>query len=153
MILLDTNVFVIDRFFPRDVRFEQNRRLVTIFPRLSVGFSIFSLLELCGISSFNLSTQELRRWMYTFEETYSVEILHPQAAKEDSAKLWLASSITSLFERIEKRVTLGDAFVLQTAEEFQVETLITWNPKDFTDRTSLPVLKPVEFLAQRENSQ
>lgn len=153
MILLDTNVFVIDRFFPRDVRFEQNRRLVTIFPRLSVGFSIFSLLELCGISSFNLSTQELRRWMYTFEETYSVEILHLQAAKEDSAKLWLASFITSLFERIEKRVTLGDAFVLQTAEEFQVETLITWNPKDFTDRTSLPVLKPVEFLAQRENSQ
>ena len=153
MILLDTNVFVIDRFFPRDARLEQNRRLVTIFPRLSVGFSIFSLLELCGISSFNLSTQELRRWMYTFEETYSVEILHLQATKEDSAEFWLASFITSLFERIEKRVTLGDAFVLQTAEEFQVETLITWNQREFTDRTTLPVLTPVEFLAQRENSQ
>ena len=153
MILLDTNVFVIDRFFPRDARLEQNRRLVTIFPRLSVGFSIFSLLELCEISSFNLSTQELRRWMYTFEETYSVEILHPQTAKEDSAEFWLASFITSLFERIEKRVTLGDAFVLQTAEEFQVETPIAWNPREFTDRTTLPVLTPVEFLAQRENSQ
>jgi len=50
-------------------------------------------------------------------------------------------------------VTLGDAFILQTAEEFQVETLITWNPKDFTDRAALPVLTPAEFLAQRENSQ
>lgn len=153
MILLDTIVFVIDRFFPRDVRYEQNRRLVVTFPHLSVGFSIFSLLELCGISSFNLSTSELRRWMYSFEEAYPVEILRPQAAKEESAEYWLSTFLTSLLERIEKRVTLGDAFVLQTAEEFQVETLVTWNPKDFADRTTLPVLTPVEFLAQRENSQ
>ncbi len=111
MILIDTNVividrFVIDRFFHRDARYEQNRRLIEIFPKLSVGFSIFSLLELCGISS--------------------------------------------LFEGIEKRMTLGDVFVLQTAEESQVETLVTWNPKDFANRTSLPVLTPVEFLAQQE---
>lgn len=153
MILIDTNVFVIDRFFPRDLRYEQNRRLVSIFPQMSVGFSIFSLLELCGISSFNLSTQELRRWMYSFEETYPVEILHPLATNEEVAEFWLSSFLSSLFERIEKRVTLGDAFILQTAEEFQVETLVTWNPKDFTDRTSLPVLTPVEFLAQKEDSQ
>ena len=152
MILLDTNVFVIDRFFPRDVRYEQNRRLIAILPQLSVGFSIFSLLELCGISSFNLSTRELRRWMYSFEETYPVEILRPKATTEDSAEFWLSSFLISLFERIERRVTLGDAFVLQTAEEFEIETLISWNPKDFTDRTSLPVLTPVEFLAQREES-
>jgi len=153
LILLDTNVFVIDRFFPRDVRYEQNRRLIAILPQLSVGFSIFSLLELCGISSFNLSTLELRRWMYSFEETYPVEILRPKATTEDSAEFWLSSFLISLFERIERRVTLGDAFVLQTAEEFEIETLISWNPKDFTDRTSLPVLTPVEFLAQREDSQ
>jgi len=153
LILLDTNVFVIDRFFPRDVRYEQNRRLIAILPQLSVGFSIFSLLELCVISSFNLSTLELRRWMYSFEETYPVEILRPKATTEDSAEFWLSSFLISLFERIERRVTLGDAFVLQTAEEFEIETLISWNPKDFTDRTSLPVLTPVEFLAQREDSQ
>ena len=151
MILFDTNFFVIDRFFPRDVRYEQNRRLIEIFPKLSVGFSIFSLLELCGISSFNLSTQELRRWMYSFEETYPVAILHPLVADEDSAEFWLSSFLSSLFEGIEKRMTLGDVFVLQTAEEFQVETLVTWNPKDFANRTSLPVLPPVEFLAQQED--
>lgn len=153
MILLDTNVFAIDRFFPRDVRYEQNRRLVVAFPHLSVGFSIFLLLELCGISSFNLSTREPRRWMYSFEQTYPVKILRPQAAKEESAQSWLSTFLTSLLERIEKRVTLGDVFVLHTAEGFQVETFVTWNPKDFADRTSLPLLTPVEFLAQRENCQ
>ena len=90
--------------------------------------------------------------MHSFEEIYAVEILRPQATREVSAEFWLSSFFTSLFERIEHKVTLGDAFVLQTAEEFQVETLLTWNPKDFTDRTSLPVLTPVEFLAQLEDA-
>ena len=152
MILLDTNIFVIDRFFPRDDRYEQNRNFVAVIPQIRCGFSIFSLLDLCGISSFNLSTRELRRWMYSFEEAYPVEILPPVAMKEASAESWLSSFFTSLFERIEHRVTLGDAFVLQTAEEYQVETLVTWNPKDFTDRMSLPVLTPAEFLVQRENT-
>ncbi len=152
MILLDTNIFVIDRFFPRDDRFEQNRHFVTVFPQLRCGFSIFSLLELCGISSFHLSTQELRRWMYSFEEAYPVEILPPLAMKEASAASWLSSFFTSLFERIEHKLTLGDAFVLQTAEEYQVDALVTWNPKDFTDRTTLPVLTPAEFLVQREKT-
>ena len=152
MILLDTNIFVIDRFFPRDNRFEQNRNFVAVIPQLRCGFSIFSLLELCGISSFNLSTKELRRWMYSFEEAYPVEILPPLAIKEAFAASWLSSFITSLFERIEHKVTLGDAFVLQTAEEYRVDTLVTWNPKDFTDRSTLPVLTPAEFLVQRENT-
>ena len=152
MILLDTNIFVIDRFFPRDDRFEQNRHFVTVIPQLRCGFSISSLLELCGISSFNLSTQESRRWMYSFEEAYPVEILPPLAMKEASAASWLSSFFTSLFERIEHKVTLGDAFVLQTAEEYRVDALVTWNPKDFTDRTTLPVLTPAEFLVQRENT-
>lgn len=152
MILLDTNVFVIDRFFPRDDRFEQNRNFVAVIPQLRCGFSIFSLLELCGISSFNLSTQELRRWMYSFEEAYPVEILPPLAMNEASAASWLSSFFTSLFEIIEHKVTLGDAFVLQTAEEYRVDTLVTWNPKDSTDRTTLPVLTPAEFLVQRENT-
>jgi len=152
LILLDTNIFVIDRLFPRYDRFEQNRHFVTVIPQLRCGFSIFSLLELCGISSFNLSTQELRRWMYSFEEAYPVEILPPLAMKEASAASWLSSFFTSLFERIEHKVTLGDAFVLQTAEEYQVDALVTWNPKDFTDRTTLPVLTPAEFLVQREKT-
>ena len=90
--------------------------------------------------------------MYSFAEIYAVEILRPQATREVSAEFWLSSFFTSLFERIEHKVTLGDAFVLQTAEEFQAETLLTWNPKDFTDRASLPVLTPAEFLAHREDA-
>lgn len=153
MILLDTNIFVIDRFFRRDDRYGHNSQLISIFPQIEVGFSIFSLLELCGISSFNLSTLELRRWMYSFEEIYAVEILHPRASREPSAQIWLSSFFASVFGMIERRATLGDAFVLQTAEEYDAEILLTWNPKDFSSRIPLPVMTPVEFLAQRRRKQ
>lgn len=149
MILLATNMIVIDRFFRRDDRYSHNSQLISIFPQIEVGFSIFSLLELCGISSFNLSTLELRRWMYSLEEIYPVEILHPRTAQEPSARIWLSSFFTSLFETIERRATLGDVFVLQTAEEYSAELLLTWNPRDFWSRIPLPVMTPVEFLDQR----
>jgi hypothetical protein len=78
MVLLDTNVFVIDRFFLRDERYEVNKRFVARLPEIGAGFCIFYLFELCGISSFNLSPQELKRWSYHFDEIYGIEILEPR---------------------------------------------------------------------------
>ena len=90
MVLLDTNVFVIDRFFPRDERYEVNKRFIAQLPRIEAGFCIFSLLELCGISSFNLSPQELKRWSYHFDDMYSVKILEPQGLYTTLAADWFA---------------------------------------------------------------
>jgi hypothetical protein len=92
MILLDTNVFVIDRFFPRDERYDVNRRLVAQLSEVEAGFSIFSLFELCGISSFNLSAQELKRWSYHFDDVYGVVILEPQGLYTALAADWFARS-------------------------------------------------------------
>ena len=78
MVLLDTNVFIIDRFFKRDERYETNKAFLARLPTIEAGFYIFSLFELCGISSFNLSPLELKRWMYHFDEGYAVTILEPQ---------------------------------------------------------------------------
>lgn len=50
MVLLDTNVFIIDRFFPRDDRFAGNQAFITQLAEMEAGFSIFSLFELGGIS-------------------------------------------------------------------------------------------------------
>ncbi len=46
MVLLDTNVFVIDRFFPRDERYEVNKQFIAELPKIKAGFCIFSLFEL-----------------------------------------------------------------------------------------------------------
>lgn len=131
MILLDTNIFVTDRFFRRDDRYGHNSQLISIFPQIEVGFSIFSLLELCGISSFNLSTLELRRWMYSFEEVYAVEILHPRASREHSAQIWLSSFFASLFGMIERRATLGDALYCKQQKNTMPRSFSLGIPKTF----------------------
>ncbi len=46
MVLLDTNVFVIDRFFPRDERYEVNKQFIAELSKIEAGFCIFSLFEL-----------------------------------------------------------------------------------------------------------
>lgn len=146
MVLLDTNVFVIDRFFYRDERYGVNKQFITALPEMEAGFCIFSLFELCGILSFNLSSQELKRWSYYFDEVYNIAILEPQGLYTVAAADWFADFSARMFELLGRKMTWGDAVLLKTAEEYAVETIITWNKKHFEDRTTIEVLTPEEYL-------
>ena len=146
MILLDTNVFVIDRFFPRDERYEVNKQFVARLPKMEAGFCIFSLFELCGISSFNLSPEELKRWSYHFDEVYGVEIVEPQGLYTVLAAEWFTRFSSQIFELLGRKLTWGDAVLLETAEYYEVEAIITWNKKHFEGRTTIKTLTPEEYL-------
>ncbi len=146
MVLLDTNVFVIDRFFHRDERYEVNKRFIITLPEIKAGFCIFSLFELCGISSFNLSLPELKRWSYYFDEVYGIVILEPQGLSTATATDWFANFSARIFELFGRKMTWGDAVLLKTAEEYEVEAIVTWNKKHFEDRTTIKVLTPAEYL-------
>ena len=146
MILLDTNIFIIDRFFKRDANYKANKRFVSLCRDLDAGLSIFSLLELCGIGSFNLSLKELRRWLVHFESAYAVEVLEPRADAVVFFDEWLESLIRGIIEMIERKMTFGDALLLKEAEGYDVEGIVTWNKKHFEGRTELRVFTPEEFL-------
>jgi hypothetical protein len=46
-------------------------------------------------------------------------------------------------------MTFGDATLLREAERYDVETIVTWNTKDFIRRTPLTVLTPTAYLQRR----
>jgi hypothetical protein len=46
-------------------------------------------------------------------------------------------------------MTFGDAVLLREAENYRAEAIVTWNTKDFTRRTQLPIFTPTGFLRQR----
>jgi predicted nucleic acid-binding protein len=146
MVLLDTNVFVIDRFFSRDERYEVNKQFIAELPKMEAGFCIFSLFELCGISSFSLSPQELKRWSYHFDEAYSVEILEPQGLYTALAADWFARFSHRMLELLARKLTWGDAVLLKAAEDYAAEAIITWNKKHFAGRTTIKTLTPEEYL-------
>ena len=45
MVLLDTNIFVIDRFFPRDPRYADNKNFVKSSSEIDAAFPLFSPVE------------------------------------------------------------------------------------------------------------
>ena len=146
MVLLDTNIFVIDRFFPRDANYAANRAFILRLQTIDCGFSIFSLFDLCGLASFNLSPVELRRWSYDFRRIYGVKILEPLRISKASAAEWFADFSRSMFSLFERKISWGDAVLLQTAEDYDAEMILTWNKRHFEGRTGIKVFTPDEYL-------
>jgi predicted nucleic acid-binding protein len=145
LILVDSNIFLIDRFFKRDNRFCENERFVKRLSRIDAYLSIFTLLELCGIASFNLSPDELRLWFFDFSTVYDVKILEPSFDRSISGGELFDTFLIHLFDEIEKKATLGDALILKEIKAHDIKTLVTWNKKHFEHRTGIEVLTPAEF--------
>lgn len=147
MILSDSNIFIIDRFFPRDVRYAVNKRFVNRLPEFDGSVSIYSLLEICGLASFNLSPNELTEWFFHFDQVYEVKVLFPQNLSGRSAEQFWDDVLDEMYRLMSHKMTFLDAAILATAEEHRVSHLVTWNKKDFVGRTSVEVVTPEEFLA------
>lgn len=145
MILIDSNIFLIDRFFKRDSRYSVNKRFVQKLPKLEAGISIHTLLEVCGLASFNLSPKELRKWFYHLDELYRIDILYPKDL-DYTLQQYLRKHRAEIFRYFLMQMTYPDAKMLFMAEEYKASYFVTWNVKHFENRTSIKVLTPEDFL-------
>lgn len=146
MIFLDTNIFLIDRFFKRDLRYPVNKILLESISQIDAGVSIFVLLELCGIASFNLSPEELSKWMYRFDRVYDVTIVYPRIPNDLSGLQLFNNFILNLYTEFEKKATLVDAILLKEAKAQGVSEIVTWNKRHFEHRSDIKVSTPAEFM-------
>ena len=148
MVLVDSNVFIVDRFYPADAVYPQNRSFIERLPSLDGAVSILTLMELCGAASYRLSTTELDFWLYRFSSIYPLSVVnvHGLAGKESEA--WWHDFLVEIAAKIAQKMTLGDALILREAENYDAEAIVTWNTKDFSRRTRLAVLTPTAFLRQ-----
>lgn len=144
MLLIGSDIFVLDLFYPTDPRAKANKAFLALdLPDRAT--TLFNLLEICGIASFNKSTEDIKRLFYEFHQLYDLKILYPEfgfSAAEDFLKHLTART----FSRILLRMNFNDALILATAESFGVSTLVTWNVKPFESRTAMQVATPEAFL-------
>lgn len=147
MVFLDSNIFIIDRFFTRDKNYPANKQLLEQLRKLQINTALpyYTLLEICGITSFNLSCEEQERWLYSFQEVYPVDILDPHNSGQ--GELNIADYLLSLTPYILKKMTVGDAIFLREAELCNSTAIVTWNKKHFLGRTDIQVFSPDEYLA------
>ncbi|MFQ6123911.1 MAG: type II toxin-antitoxin system VapC family toxin [Candidatus Heimdallarchaeota archaeon] len=145
MIFLDTDIFVIDRFFPDDERGKTNHDFLDLAAKTNAGTSIFNVLEIVGIASFNLNRDELTSLFTMFAASYKLQVLYPSTTfmtPED----FLAYLIESIFKKICKQMHFPDALILNVAEQNNCSNFITWNKKHFINRTGIEVQTPEEYL-------
>ncbi len=43
-------------------------------------------------------------------------------------------------------MSFGDAVLLREAEQYAVTSIVIWNTKDFTPRTTIPICTPAAYL-------
>jgi predicted nucleic acid-binding protein len=146
MVLLDSNIFILDRFFPRDSLYPQNKAFIEKLASIDASISSFTLLEICGVASFRLSTDELSSWLFGFGAIYSVSIIDLHGLRTHDAETWWSIFVSDVAANIAKKMTFGDAVLLREAEKYGADTIVTWNTKDFARRTRLTVLTPTGFL-------
>jgi predicted nucleic acid-binding protein len=146
LVLIDTNIFVIDLRYKRDAHYEKNLQFLTFIAENGTGFTTtFNLLELCGILSFNLNeNQLLELWGY-FQDKYKVNVV-PTAALDSNIP---AIAIKEIFELLRKRTSFGDALVIALARKHLpfITTMVTWDREHFEGKFPGTVLTPQEFLS------
>lgn len=146
LILIDTNIFVIDMRYKRDAHYNKNRTFLSAVAQSGNGFTtLVNLLEICGILSFNLNQKQLRDlWIY-FEERYKVSVLPSPDLQSEFPSL----EICRLFDTICKKMSVGDALMLAFAEKLLplVSTMVTWDNEHFKEKYSGEVLTPEEFIS------
>ncbi len=146
LILIDTNVFVIDLRYKRDTNFRLNKSFLSFVAQSGNGFTtIVNLLELCGILSFNLNQDQLHDlWTY-FQDRYKITVLPEPNLQNDFPSI----EINRLFGILRKKTPFGDALMISVAEKYLsfVSTMVTWDNEHFKDKFAGKILTPDEFLA------
>jgi len=145
LILVDTNVFVIDLRYKRDVSYRSNRNFLDYIGERRTAFTtIVNLLELCGILSFNLNEKQLTELWFYFQDNYRVTVLPSPDLEADFPDI----GIQGIFDLLKNRASLGDALVVAVARKYLpfISTMVSWDKIHFENIFPGTVLTPDEFL-------
>ncbi len=151
MVILDTDVILLAFAFQRDNRQPMNADFLDRVQAKSPAITIYSMMEVLGQLSFNLSPEKLSAWQSWLIDAYELTVIWPVDPQDATAAM---SFRTEIFERpfermLAKRAAFMDALILNLAEHTPgAETFVTWNARHFKDKSSLKVMTPQEYLEE-----
>lgn len=155
MVLIGTDVFILEFAFHRDRRYEVNAAFLTAIRQREPAITVYNLMEILGQLSFNLSPSRLGDWRLWLQEAYGLTILWP-ASEEQDARAHFHHEIYArpLAKMQAERMAFADALILGLAERADgADAFVTWNARHFRDKTVLTVLTPREFLEVSSKEQ
>lgn len=140
-VLIDTDVFVLDLRYHRDVRYRSNKLFLERVQRgeLLGRTTLYNLMEVCGILSFNLSPQRLEELFIGLAARYNVTVLFPDRAREETC-----FGPTEILEIMKRKLSFGDALIVEVTQRHRrrLDLFVTWNAAHFDNKLPIKVLTP-----------
>ena len=102
MILLDADILVLDIRYPRDARFAMNERLLTTLQEheISRGITLYALLEVIGILSFNLPTDQVQKLFALLPKRYGLQVVPALETSRDQEGYELCRLLVDAARRV-----------------------------------------------------
>jgi hypothetical protein len=148
VVVLDTDVLVLAYAFHRDARQAANTRFLESVRARQPAATIYSVMELLGKLSFNLSAERLAQWPLWLQARHSLSVLYPRTAGMTAETFFHREYVESPFAKMQQhQMPFLDALILNLAEAApDVEAFVTWNARHFQGKTVLAVVTPAEYL-------
>jgi len=145
LVLVDTNIFVIDLRYKRDANYKIIRLFLDHIAENRNGFTtIINLLELCGILSFNLNERQLTELWFYFQHKYGATVL----PAPDLETYFPSIVIKEIFDLLKNRTSLGDALMITVAKKHLpfISRMVSWDNLHFENTFPGTVSTPQEFM-------
>jgi hypothetical protein len=153
MILLDADILLLDIRYPRDTRFGNNERLLKTLQERSLarGITLHALLEVIGILSFNLPTDQIQRLYALLPGRYGLQVVPALGFSQEVPAL----TLSAILAQMEKKMALGDVLQALYIQQFapQASCLLSWNARHFHQKLSVPVFTPEEWLTEKPSGK
>ncbi len=149
MIVIDMDVLLLAFAFHQDPRQADNSAFLQQVQMDGGAITIYTLMELLGKLSFNLSSTRLEQWPQWLVDAYQLEVIWPVSPNTAvTYHSWRKELFTRPFARMKAvKMPFMDALILNLAEETPEATcFITWNARHFQDKSTLPVMTPTAYL-------
>ena len=145
-VFIDTDIFVRNLRYRDDKNIIENDRFLDLVKEKKIfGFtSIYNLLEVCGILSFNLSSESLLHLYGGFKKRFQLkQILFGTYSDEN-----LIINTNTVFAQLRKKMSFGDALIDGCVEYHGdlLEGFVSWNVKHYEGKLNIDVYSPADLL-------
>lgn len=150
MVLVDTDVLLIEFRYQRDARFAANSSFLSKVKEEEPCITVYNLMEFLGQMSFNIPSEKLRDWDRWLEDEYSLLVVWPEGGDLDANGVLRTEIYDRPFSKMldtANGIAFNDALILDLAERtVGIDTVVTWNARHFRNKTALTVMTPEEYV-------
>lgn len=147
MIMIDTDIFVMDNFYSNDPRYEQNSLFLHRIQSTKNFTTIFNLLEVCSLIAPHCSEKELLGFFENFDRTYNLEIIYP-SSYDLSTEYFMDHFFGEILHTTQFTGNMVDSLIFTLVQQHPIRVVVSWNAKRY--KSSLSKLGKMEYLQPDE---